>query len=268
MPAALLFVFLLIGCRETLYPRVSTPSQSPTMAWGRVLAKAVDEQGDVDYAFIRANRRPLDDYVAWVARDTGLHFKGPANAHAFWLNTYNALAIYQVLERGISKSVCEIPTLWPGRCSGPTWATDFEVGGYRTSLWEIYNERIVSGHQDYRDLACMNPGVRSGPPVHAGLYTPDGLKEQLNGQMAAWMRHKRRGVRVEGDVAVFNEIFDRYSFEVDLFTDGRDLCDLARLFTVGEKAAELQALSQRGCPHRFARFDRRLNRVRSQGGAQ
>jgi len=259
MPAALLFVVMLFGCRETLYPKVSTPEQSPTLAWGKVLSKAVDANGDVDYDYIRAHRRPLDDYVSWVARPDGGKFRSPVVSHAFWLNTYNALAIFQVLERDISNTICAVPTLWPGRCAGPNWATDFEIGGTYQSLWEIYNERVISAFQDYRDLAAMNPGVRSGPPVRAGLYTPEELKAQLNGQMAKWMAHKRRGVRLDRDEAVFNEVFQRYRFELDLFTDGRDLCSLGQIYTSGEKATALSKLSERGCPHRFAKFDRRLN---------
>jgi len=261
MSFGLLWLLVLLGCRETLFPRVSAPKESPAMAWGKVLSKAVDRRGNVDYDYVRRHRRPLDDYVAWAARDVNLKFN-PSTGHAFWLNTYNALAIYQVIERDIARSICEVPTFWPGRCVGPTWATAFQVGGQSLSLWEIYNERVVSAHQDYRDLACMNPGVRSGPPVRAGLYTPDGLREQLNGQMAAWIRDKKRGVRIEDGVAVFNETFYRYRFELDLFTDGRDLCALTSVFALADKAESLRELSEQGCPHRFARFDRRLNGIR------
>ena len=252
----------LLGCQETVFPRVSAPKESPALAWGRVLAKSVDSDGDVNYTYVRRHRRPLDDYVAWVARDSSLRFKSTANAHAFYLNTYNALAIYQILERVDGGSVCDVPTFWPGRCSGPVWGTAFKVGDSTTSLWEIYNERIIGAHQDIRDLAAMNPGVRSGPPVRGGLYTPDVLKEQLNEQMARWLRHKRRGVRIEEGVAVFNEVFDRYRFEIGLFTDNRDLCSLASVFTVGAKAKALSELSEQGCPHRFSGFDRRLNEAK------
>jgi hypothetical protein len=262
MPAALFFVFLLLGCRETLYPKVSPPRANPTMDWGKSLAKAVNQDGDVDYGYLRKHRKPLDAYVAWIGRDVRLRFKLPANAHAFFLNAHAALSIYQVLAKDISKSICEVPSLLPGRCLRPTLGTDFRVGRERLSLWEIYNERVISAHQDYRDLAAMNPGVRSGPPVYGGVYAADDLKSQLNGQMARWFRHKRRGVRVLKDHAVFNEIFARYGFELDLFTDGRDLCRIASVFTTGEKSRALKRLSARGCPHEFARFDRRLNAAR------
>ena len=262
MPAALLLVLTLFGCRETLYPTVSTPKQSPAEAWGAVLRQAVNAEGDVDYAFVQAHRRPLDGYVAWISRDNALRFRSPLGAHAFWLNAYSALAIYQVLERDVSTSICDLPSLWPGRCATPVWGTGFVVGGYNQSLWEIYNERVISGFQDFRDLGAMNPGVRSGPPVRAGVYTADAVREELNDQMAKWMRHERSGVWIDGDVAVFNETFERYSFELDLFTDGRDLCALGALYALGDKAAKLQQLSDEGCPHRFARFDRRLNGTR------
>lgn len=249
----------LLGCRTTLAPRVPVPDESPVDAWDQLLGKAVDADGYVHYDRIEKKRVVLDRYIAWIARDKAIRGKGGPVAHAFWINAFNALVIYQVLERGRPESVRDVPGL-PWKGSGFFFWTDFVIDGrMRMSLWEIGHERVIEAQQSYKDFAVLNVGAASAPPLRGELYDPARLGDQITEQFETWMTDDARGVRVDGDEAVFNPIFDQYAWNLDLFTHQTDLCRIAAFHTTGAKQAQLQALAERGCPHRFFPFDWSLN---------
>jgi hypothetical protein len=221
-----------------------------------VLAGAVDSDGYVNYGLIRRNRSALDRYVAWIARP-GATRTGVAS-HAFHLNAFTALTILQVLERDVGLSVNEVPSLLPFRGAGFWYTTSFTVNGQSASLWDIGHEKVTHAFQDYRDLAALPVAARSGPPVRGELYDPNRLGDQLEDQMYRWLMDDR-GMYFDGDTPVFNATFDRYGFELDLYTHGTDLCTLASFHTLGRRQRRLIEASERGCPHRLAPFDWSLN---------
>ena len=253
-------LFALIGCREVLEPPVDPPAKNPAAAWERVLRKAVDSHGDVDYGFVAKQRHVLESYVVWVAQDGVVRGKGGPAAHAWWLNTFNALVIYQVIERDVVRSVNEVPSLlpWPG--SRFWYGTAFRVDGLTASLWDMGHERITHSHQDYRDLAALVVAAKSGPPARSELYLPDELDGQLDEQMSHYLMTDDGLFFDDDGVVVFNRVFDRYGFEIDLYTHGTDLCTLGSYHTTGRRQRRLQRAAEAGCVHRFADFDWALNR--------
>ena len=109
------FLIGLLGCRQPMAPNQPPPAQDPTQAWGEVLAKVVSDDGYVDYDLLEANRAPLDEYVAWISQnDLFSKDKMTAHRHAFWLNTFNALTMFQILE-GARNRTKVIPRLFVGR---------------------------------------------------------------------------------------------------------------------------------------------------------
>lgn len=251
-------IVALLGCRTTLRPAVDVPDASPEQEWNRLLRNAVDRDGYVDYGKIAKKRGALDRYVAWIGRDRANRGKGGAASYAFWINAYNALAIYQIIARDQPASVLDVPGL-PWRGAGFFYWTDFLVDGPPLlSLWEIGHERVIEAQQDYRAFAVLTQGARSSPPMRAGLYDAAELDIQLDEAFSAWIMDER-GVRFEGDEALFNPIFEQYAFQFGLFTHHADLCAVSAYHAAGRKQKKLQELAERGCPHGYFTFDWRLN---------
>lgn len=254
-------MLLALGCRETLvshgHPRGAGP------AWEATLERIVQPDGTVDYDALEADRSGLDDYVAWIASGQEMRGKKKADHHDFWLNAYNALVIFQVLERGRPASVMDVDGWLPVPGSGFFLETQFQVGVDALSLSEIEHERVRMKELNYRDHAALNCASLGCPPLRPELYVKERLKEQLTEQMDLWMADREKGVRVEDGVAVFSPIFDWYAFDFEFTSGGLNPCEIAAQHTVGPIRDELAALGRTGCPHRFMGYDWRLNDARS-----
>lgn len=263
MRVVLPILLLALGCRERLVPDLAAPERDPSADWADLLSRAVDDRGYVDYDLLERERETLEAYVAWLGgpREWARHEVG--QRYALYLNAYNALVMYQVLERGRPASVLDVDGWLPGEGSGFFVETSFDLGREWLSLSEIANERVRQAELDVRSHAALGCGAMSCPPVRGELYTPRNgvFQAQLRDQMVRWLSDDDRGVRIEGGVAVFNPIFDRHARDFSFWTAGEDPCALAARFTRDEKRAALLELSAQGCPRRFFEFDWRLNDV-------
>lgn len=99
---------LAIPACSTLVP-IPESNQNATLvqavaAYGRVLAQYVNDRGEVDFAALRDNSKDLDDYVAYIARTSPTEFTNPDDLLAHYINSYNALSMYNVIASGIPES--------------------------------------------------------------------------------------------------------------------------------------------------------------------
>lgn len=258
LPGSVLIVGLLAGaCRPMLAPSVPPPDRDPSRAYDRLLGRVVTEDGLVDYDRLEAERAALDDFVAWIARPRRVPRSNMQ--HAFWLNAYNALVLYAVLEDERPDSVLDVDGWMPSPGSGFFCERAFLVQGRPVSLWEIEHERLRGRVMDYRDHAAMNCASRSCPPLRDEMYDLRSLGTQLKDQMTRWVDDDARGVRIEDGQAVFSPIFDWFAWDFGFLTAGDDLCTTAARFATGPKARRLEALAEEGCPHTFFAYDWTLN---------
>jgi hypothetical protein len=251
----------MAACRPVLAPKVPAPRKDPSPAYEQLLVRAVSEDGYVDYDVLEEGREALDDYVAWISRPKRVQ---RANTqHGFWLDAYNALVLYAVLEDGRPASVKDVPGWIPVGGSGFFLERAFLVQGMPTSLWEIEHERLRGRVMDFRDHAALNCASRSCPPLRAGLYarTPK-IDKLLKEQMETWVADEARGVRIEDGQAVFNPIFDWFDHDFRFLNNGDDLCTTVARFSTGERRAALESLAAEGCPHTFFEYDWSLNVAR------
>ena len=256
-------LLLLFACRTTLTPDVPMPEEDPTEEWAALLAEVVTQDGYVDYDLLAENREALDNYVRWLGRDDMWgDDKVTAHRHAFHLNAFNALAMYNVLEQGKPASVNDVQGWIPMAGSGFFMTTAFDVEADALSLQEIRDERIRQFELDYRSHGAMVFGARGGPPMSPELYGNGKLHTQLRDAMRRWFEDPERGVRIEGGVAMFNPIVDWYRRDFDFFSAGLDLCTLAARHVDGDQSTQLKKLADQGCPHGFYEFDWSLNDAR------
>lgn len=257
--AALLVV--LIGCKETMRSDAPTPSKDPSLAWDALLGEVVTADGYVDYDRLQAKREVLDTYVAWL--HAGRIPRPSLEKYAWWINTYNALVLWTVLEEGRPASVRDVePTspLWPGPPGvGFFQQRQFPIAPDRLSLNEILHEKLRMVRQDVRLHAATNDATMSAPPLRDGLYEGKRIRLQLRDQMVRWIHDPARGVRIVDGQAEFPPAFERYRRDFDHWTAGDDLCTTAAHFARGELREQLDDLADAGCPHRFRARDWSLN---------
>lgn len=250
---------LLLACRTTMVSGAD-PGENARREYGDLLAEVVTEDGYVDYDALEANRGPLDRYVAQLALDDNDVGKKAKHRHAYWLNAYNALVLYQVLERGRPDSVLDVNGWIPKAGSGFFLETQFDVGGNYLSLSEIEHERIRQMELDYRDHAAMNCASMSCPPLRNELYATPKLQGQLRDQMRRWIMDDERGVRIEGNTIVVSPIFEWFHRDFVFFSAGMNLCELAATYATDNKRRALDVMADSGeCTWRTFDYDWSLN---------
>lgn len=100
---------LLSACGTVRVPRgPDAAAGQPVDAYARVLEAHVDDRGRVDFPALATAPEDLHRYVAYVAavdpEDPGAGFATPAARLAHYINAYNALAMYGVLDLGLPRT--------------------------------------------------------------------------------------------------------------------------------------------------------------------
>jgi len=97
----------LVACRvDQPVPRYASIGfkEGVLDGWSHILREYVDESGRVDFRALEKHPEPLERYVTWIAHNGPVLSNGDVETHAerlaFYLNAYNALAMYNVLESG------------------------------------------------------------------------------------------------------------------------------------------------------------------------
>lgn len=103
-----LYALLALSACTTL---VRTPSNLPVVnqvqaeqGYANVLERFVNERGEVDFSALQRDRKDLDSYVTYVGAKRAEDFSDRWELLAHYINSYNALSMYNVLESGIPKS--------------------------------------------------------------------------------------------------------------------------------------------------------------------
>lgn len=259
-PVVALLLLTGIGCRQTL-SSTAVPAGNAVKQWELLLGRVVDDDGLVDYDTLEAERGALDTYVAYLADERSWSGRLTKDWHAQYLNAYNALVLFQILERGRPESVRDVGGIVPIPGYKFFHGTQFPLGVDSLTLSEIENERIRWKEMDYRDHAALNCGARSCPPLRPELYRPQGISGQLDTQMKRWLADEARGVKIVDGKAVFSPIFDWYERDFTFFSAGLDPCTIAASHTDDDvKREALYALAGDGCPRTYSEYDWSLNK--------
>ncbi len=140
----------------------------PYEPWGRVLARHVNERGEVDFRAVAADRKELDSFLDHVARvsprSAPASFPAREDKLAYYLNAYNALSMFNVIDSGFPKS------LGAARRLVFFGVKRFAIGGERMSLYTFENDviRPLGDERVHFALNCMSVGCARLPrePFH------------------------------------------------------------------------------------------------------
>ena len=178
----------------------------------------VNDAGLVDYAAWSQNEEDvaaLQGFVEELATydPTSLNRE---EALAFWINTYNAIVLSEVLERYPTESIR------PSFLGIPDTSFFIEkthtVNGKTYSLDQIENNEIRTLDEPRIHFA-INCASTSCPELRSEVYTPENLETQLNEQAVVFVNDpSRNSYDAATNTANLNKIFDW--FEEDFGAEG------------------------------------------------
>jgi len=195
---------------------VSTPAQAqqidPYQPWARVVGKFVSEQGEVDFRGLARDRSDLDvflDHVARVSpRSSPESFPDRDATLAYYINAYNALAMFNVIDSGIPARLGRWRKIWFFGFKR------FAVGGERMSLYSLEND-VIRPLGDERVHFALNCMVVSCPRLPRVPLTSQSLNRQLDDEARLFFAEarnlqvlpERRLVRVSRILKFYTEDF-------------------------------------------------------------
>jgi hypothetical protein len=177
--------------------------------WTKVLVRYVDDSGRIDFDALSRDHVDLDRVVAFVAAvgpvSQPQRFPDRQLRLAFYINAYNALAMYGVIQAGVPESLGGLTKLTF------FYLRTFTVGGESISLHKFENDviRPLGEERVHFALNCM---VVSCPRLPRAAFTAAALDGQLDLAARAfiadtrnvWVDHAKREVWLSA-------IFDFYT---------------------------------------------------------
>jgi hypothetical protein len=260
-------MLLVVGsCLAPVQADAQTPSD-------RILDEILDQyvrDGFVYYAALRAERRPLDTYIASLAsRPEAFDAWSEARRLAYWLNGYNALVLRTVIDyypiNGTfgefpANSVMQVPGMFSGR--------EHQIAGRRLTLEAI--EAEVAGVGDPRAFLALARGAVGSPRLRSEAYRDDRLDTQLQAAVADFATTPRHlTVDPAGDELVVSAVLGWRSEQLTLQADteadatgsGRSPIERAVVALISSELfpSEREFLARNTFRLRYRDFDWRLN---------
>ena len=176
-------------------------------AWTKVLTRHVDDSGRFDFDSLRRNHADLEQVVAFVAAvDPITHprqFPDEYSRLAFYINAYNALAMYGIVQAGVPESLGGLTKFTFFRLR------TFTVGGKSISLYKLENDLIRPLGEERFALNCMVVSCPRLPRVAFSAAALDGQLDTaartfIEDTRNVWIDHANREVWLSA-------IFDFYT---------------------------------------------------------
>ncbi|MEZ4317921.1 MAG: DUF547 domain-containing protein [Myxococcota bacterium] len=210
----LTFAPLVAGCFKYEKPLVVVKEapeagQFPNELFSEVLEGRVDENGLIDYAAIKADREELDRFTGYIARvspeSSPALFPTKWDEMAYYINTYNALAIRGVIDRPGLNSVDDIKVEY-------FFYTRYNIGGRKLDLYRLENSVIRPRFNDPRIHFALNCQSGGCPIFPQTAFLPENLDAFLDEQTTRFVNHPQKVRPKEGAEGVWeiSQIFEWY----------------------------------------------------------
>ena len=209
-----LAVVLAVSLATTATAQAPDPAVPP--GWASVLERFVDEYGRVDFEGIAQAPADLDSAVAYIALTSPDSnpslFANREATLAYYVNAYNALAMFNVVDSGI-----------PGSLTGLQkfrffWVKRFNIGGRPISLYTLEND-VIRPMGDERVHFVLNCMSVSCPRLPRTPFSSANLDRELSAAARLFFSEKRnltilsdaREVKVSEILKFYREDFLRTS---------------------------------------------------------
>lgn len=175
-----LATLLLIGSLTACSTLVRTPgtaglagTDGAIAAYARALDKYVNANGEVDFVALRDDSSDLDRYVAFIANTPATRFSNANDRLAHYINSYNALSMYNVLESGIPRTHAGLSKLKFFVLRKLT------IGGETRSLYSYEND-VIRKLGDPRVHFALNCSAVSCPTLPRVPFTGVNIDAELD----------------------------------------------------------------------------------------
>ena len=129
---------------------------------------------------------------------------------AFYINTYNILALKMVVDHWPVESIKDVGSLFR-----PIWGkTAGIIGGKEVSLDDIENNIIRPMGEPRIHLAIVCASV-SCPDLLADPYMADKLNTQLDNQARIFLNNDKKGLRISKKTIHISKVFDWFEQDFD-----------------------------------------------------
>ena len=156
--------------------------------WTAVLKRHVDAKGRIDFTGLMRDRAGLDDVVRFIAAvdpdSNPALFPTTASRLAYYVDAYNALAMYGVVDAGVPERFGRF-----GRIRF-FYLRKFVMGGRPVSLYSLEND-VIRPMGDPRVHFALNCMSVSCPKLPQTAYTAEGLGRELDAAARAFMSEDR-----------------------------------------------------------------------------
>ena len=189
----------------------AAPQDDLYAPWARILSDYVDAEGLIDYAGLQGpGRADLEAFMASLASADPNGFASDDERIAFWINAYNAVVIWQVVERYPLDSVRDVGVLWG--LVGGFFKKKYPVAGTTMSADDIEHGTLRAKFDDERihwALVCAAFGC---PRLINEPYRAATLDATLAAQSFEFLRQPR-GLQFDAttDTLYLSSYFDWYA---------------------------------------------------------
>jgi len=186
---AVALTLLGAGCATRIPPPRSAAdtARPPEAAWENALSRFVDDAGRIDFRGLAKSSSDLDAFLAWVARvspdSDPTSFPTPQSKLAYWINAYNAIAMYDVIQSNFPPDLNGVKVRF-------FYKNRFELGGRSISLYALEN-RVIRPLGDPRIHFALNCMARGCPRLPREPFRAAELDAQLERETNEFFREDR-----------------------------------------------------------------------------
>jgi hypothetical protein len=203
-------ILFAAGCASQIPPpkTPARPGADPQKAWANHLARFVDAQGRMDYDGMAKDPADLDTYLGYIARvspeSSPADFPTPESKLAYYINAYNAIAMYDVLKSNFPPNLRDVKVTF-------FYKNRFELGGRFISLYALENQ-IIRPMGDPRVHVALNCMARGCPRLPQEPFQAETLNAQLDAQAREFFNQPRRvELRPENKTVRLSQILQFYT---------------------------------------------------------
>ena len=212
-----------------------------------ILEKYVDERGMVDYAGLRDSAEDLEKLHTYVRAIGAASVSGSERAaqKAFLINAYNALVIFDVLQRWPVENVLEEEGFFDGR--------RHRVGGVRMTLDRLEKRMLHARFGDGRTHFAVVCAARSCPRLQTTAFTAQNVEELLESIAGEYV--PRVTSLEDGGAVKTSQLFEWY--EDSFSADAQSVAAFLARYVDDEELR--RALNKKGVEIRYSEYDWRIN---------